>query len=58
MSDLKRLLVFNVDGKKKELEFDLDLKTGKAVVDFNDLQNLLDKISMYPFEYKVISVSK
>ncbi len=56
MSDLRRFLVFNIDDKKKELEFDLDLKTGKAIVDFDDLQDLLDKISIYPFEYKIVSL--
>lgn len=56
MGDLQKFLVFNIDGKKKELEFDLDLKSGKAIVDFDDLQDLLDKISMYPFEYKIISL--
>ena len=56
MSDLKRFLVFNIDDKKKELEFDLNLKSGKAIIDFDALQDLLDKISMYPFEYRVISL--
>jgi len=56
MGALKRFLIFNIDDRRKELEFDLDLRNDKAIIDFGALQDLLDKISMYPFEYKIVGL--
>ena len=51
--NLVRRLVFKVNNRREELEFDVDHKNNKIIIDSSAFWKLMDKITAYSYEYEI-----